>query len=54
VNTTEDAHSHCVLDPGCACRKVFEVVSGRWEPLVIMTLKCQTKRPRGLPRRARR
>jgi DNA-binding HxlR family transcriptional regulator len=44
VDTTKNAHSHCVLDPGCASRKVFEVVSGRWGPLVIMALKGETKR----------
>jgi DNA-binding HxlR family transcriptional regulator len=44
VDTIKDAHSHCVLDPGCASRKVFEVVSGRWGPLVIMALKEKTKR----------
>jgi DNA-binding HxlR family transcriptional regulator len=44
VETTKDAHLHCVLDPGCASRRVFEVVSGRWGPLVIMALKSETKR----------
>lgn len=44
MDTTKNAHSHCVLDPGCASRKVFEVVSGRWGPLVIMALKGETKR----------
>ncbi len=44
MDTTKNAHSHCVLDPGCASRKVFEVVSGRWGPLVIMALKEKTKR----------
>ncbi len=44
MHTTRDAHSHCVLDPGCASRRVFEVVSGRWGPLVIMALKGETKR----------
>ena len=44
MDTTEGAHSHCVLDPGCASRKVFEVVSGRWGPLAIMALKGGKKR----------
>ncbi len=44
MDTTKNAHSHCVLDPGCASRKVFEVVSGRWGPLVIMALQVETKR----------
>ena len=44
VDKTAEAHSHCVLDPGCASRKVFEAVSGRWGPLVIMALKERTKR----------
>ena len=44
MDKTAEAHSHCVLDPGCASRKVFEAVSGRWGPLVIMALKGETKR----------
>jgi len=44
VDDTRDAHSHCVLDPRCASRRVFEAVSGRWGPLVIMALKEDTKR----------
>jgi DNA-binding HxlR family transcriptional regulator len=44
VDTIKDAHSHCVLDPGCASREVFEVISGRWGPLAIMALKDGTKR----------
>jgi DNA-binding HxlR family transcriptional regulator len=44
VETTESAHSHCVLDPGCGAREVFEVVSGRWGPLAIMALKEGKKR----------
>jgi len=43
VNETEGAHSHCVLDPGCASRRVFEAVSGRGGPLVIMAVKAGTK-----------
>lgn len=53
MDTTEDAHSHCVLDPGCASRKVFEAVSGRWGPLVIMALKAETKRHGELRREIR-
>ena len=44
MDETAGAHSHCLLDPGCASRKVFEAVSGRWGPLVIMALEGQTKR----------
>jgi DNA-binding HxlR family transcriptional regulator len=44
VETAESAHSHCVLDPGCGAREVFEVVSGRWGPLAIMALKEGKKR----------
>jgi hypothetical protein len=29
METTDSAHSHCVLDPECGAREVFEVVSGR-------------------------
>jgi hypothetical protein len=25
-------HVHCVLDPGCASRRLFEAVSGKWWP----------------------
>jgi DNA-binding HxlR family transcriptional regulator len=44
LDPTKDAHSHCVLDPGCASRRVFEAVSGRWGPLVIMALKAGKRR----------
>src|ERR687893_1033544 len=44
VETTESAHSHCVLDAGRGAREVFEVVSGRWGPLAIMALKEGKKR----------
>ena len=44
MDTIKNVHSHCVLNPGCASRKVFEVISGRWEPPVIMALKDETKR----------
>jgi DNA-binding HxlR family transcriptional regulator len=53
VDETAEAHSHCVLDPGCASRKVFEAVSGRWGPLVIMALKGKTKRHGELRREIR-
>lgn len=44
MDKTREAHSHCVLDPGCGARRIFEVVSGRWGPLVVMALKGETKR----------
>jgi DNA-binding HxlR family transcriptional regulator len=44
VKTKESAHSHCVLDPGCGAREVFEVVTGRWGPLAIMALEEGKKR----------
>ena len=44
METIEGVHSHCVLDPGCGAREVFEVVSGRWGPLAIMALKEGKKR----------
>ncbi len=44
MDAIENAHSHCVLDPKCGAREVFEVVSGRWGPLVIMALKGRTRR----------
>ena len=44
MGTVEGDHSHCVLDPNCGAREVFEVVSGRWGPLAIMALKQGKKR----------
>ena len=44
MDKTREAHSHCVLDPGCGARRIFEVVSGRWGPLVVMALKRGKKR----------
>lgn len=44
MDATENAHSHCVLDPKCGAREVFEVVSGRWGPLVVMALKGGKRR----------
>ena len=51
MDKTREAHSHCVLDPGCGARKIFEVVSGRWGPLVVMALKGGGKRRHGELRR---
>ena len=44
MEAPENAHSHCVLDPKCGAREVFEVVSGRWGPLAIMALKGGKRR----------
>jgi DNA-binding HxlR family transcriptional regulator len=44
VDKKREAHSHCVLDPLCGAREAFEVVSGRWGPLVVMALKGEAKR----------
>jgi DNA-binding HxlR family transcriptional regulator len=44
VETTESAHSHCVLDPRCGAREVFEAVTGRWGPLVVKALKGGKRR----------
>lgn len=44
MDATENAHSHCVLDPKCGAGEVFEVVSGRWGPLVVMALKGRKRR----------
>jgi DNA-binding HxlR family transcriptional regulator len=49
VGKREDEHVHCVPDPGCASRRLFEAVSGKWSPLVVMTLKGGTRR-HGEPR----
>jgi DNA-binding HxlR family transcriptional regulator len=37
-------HAHCVLDPACASRRLFEAISGKWSPLVVMALKDGKKR----------
>ena len=44
MERTAGAHSHCVLDPECGAREIFEVVSGRWGPLAVMALKRGTMR----------
>ena len=51
MGKTEAGHVHCVLDPGCASRRRFEAVSGKWAPLVVMALKGAGKRRNGEPRR---
>jgi DNA-binding HxlR family transcriptional regulator len=33
-----------VLDPACASRRLFEAISGKWSPLVVMALKDGKKR----------
>jgi DNA-binding HxlR family transcriptional regulator len=38
-------HVHCVLDPGCASRRLFEAISGKWSLLVVMALKDGGKKP---------
>ena len=40
-------HVHCVLDPGCAPRRLFEAISGKWSPLVVMALKDGGKKRYG-------
>jgi DNA-binding HxlR family transcriptional regulator len=39
MRKTESEHVHCVLDSGCAPRRLFQAISGKWSPLVVMTLK---------------
>lgn len=51
MGKTEAGHVHCVLDPGCASRRLFEAVSGKWSPLVVMALKGGGKRRHGELRR---
>ena len=51
MGRTEAEHAHCVLDPGCASRRLFEAVSGKWSPLVVMALKGGGKRRHGELRR---
>ena len=42
-------HVHCVLDPECAPRRLFEAISGKWSPLVVMALKDGGKKPPQAP-----
>ena len=51
MRKTESEHVHCVLDPGCASRRLFEAVSGKWSPLVVMALKDGGKKRYGELRR---
>jgi DNA-binding HxlR family transcriptional regulator len=44
MGETQAQHVHCVLDPGCASRRLFEAISGKWSPLVVMALKDGRKR----------
>ena len=44
-------HVHCVLDPACASRRLFEAISGKWSPLVVMALKDGGKKRHGMLRR---
>ena len=47
MRKTESEHVHCVLDSGCAPRRLFEAISGKWSPLVVMTLKDGGKKRYG-------
>ena len=47
MRKTESEHVHCVLDPGCASRRLFEAVSGKWSPLIVMALKDGGKKRYG-------
>jgi DNA-binding HxlR family transcriptional regulator len=51
MRKTESDHVHCVLDPGCVSRRLFEAVSGKWSPLVVMALKDGGKKGYGELRR---
>jgi DNA-binding HxlR family transcriptional regulator len=44
-------HVHCVLEPACASRRLFEAISGKWSPLVVMALKDGEKKRPGELRR---
>ncbi len=44
MGETQAQHDHCVLDPACASRRLFEAISGKWSPLVVMALKDGKKR----------
>jgi DNA-binding HxlR family transcriptional regulator len=51
MRKAESEHVHCVLDPGCASRRLFEAVSGKWSPLVVMALEDGGKKRHGELRR---
>jgi DNA-binding HxlR family transcriptional regulator len=40
-----------VLEPACASRRLFEAISGKWSPLVVMALKDGEKKRPGELRR---
>ena len=51
MGETQAQHVHCVLDPACASRRLFEAISGKWSPLVVMALKDGGKKRHGMLRR---
>lgn len=51
MGKTQAQHAHCVLDPACASRRLFEAISGKWSPLVVMALKDGEKKRHGELRR---
>ncbi|MBA2714829.1 MAG: helix-turn-helix transcriptional regulator [Rubrobacteraceae bacterium] len=51
MGETQAQHVHCVLDPACASRRLFEAISGKWSPLVVMALKDGGKKRHGILRR---
>ncbi len=51
MGETQAQHVHCVLDPACASRRLFEAISGKWSPLVMMALKDGGKKRHGELRR---
>jgi DNA-binding HxlR family transcriptional regulator len=51
MGETQAQHDHRVLDPACASRRLFEAISGKWSPLVVMALKDGGKKRHGELRR---
>ena len=51
MGETQAQHDHCVLDPACASRRLFEAISGKWSPLMVMALKDGGKKRHGELRR---
>jgi DNA-binding HxlR family transcriptional regulator len=51
MGKTQAQHVHCVLDLACASRRLFEAISGKWSPLVVMALKDGGKKRHGELRR---
>jgi DNA-binding HxlR family transcriptional regulator len=46
----EVGHTHCVLDPRCGSRELFDLITGKWAVLLISSLADGPKRSNALHR----